>query len=29
VGIPARIVETSDSQHSFTAYGITPEDLSN
>jgi len=29
VGIPARIVETADSQHSFTAYGITPEDLSN
>jgi serine O-acetyltransferase len=29
VGIPARIVETTDSQHSFTAYGITPEDLSN
>lgn len=28
VGIPARIVQTPDSQHSFTAYGITPEDLS-
>jgi serine O-acetyltransferase len=29
VGIPARILETTESQHSFTAYGITPEDLSN
>ena len=28
VGIPARILETTESQHSFTAYGITPEDLS-
>jgi serine O-acetyltransferase len=29
VGIPARILETTESQHSFTAYGITPEDLNN
>jgi serine O-acetyltransferase len=29
VGIPARILETNESQHSFTAYGITPEDLNN
>lgn len=27
VGIPARIVTTQESQHSFTAYGVTPEDL--
>lgn len=28
VGIPARIIQTQESQHSFTAYGVTPEDLS-
>ena len=29
LGTPARILETNESQHSFTAYGITPEDLNN
>jgi serine O-acetyltransferase len=28
VGIPARIVNHAESQHSFSAYGVTPEDLS-